>query len=300
MKKLTNYINDLGRVIAFYPGLKKITGSTNASILLCQFLYWSDKTRDNGWIYKTADEIEEETGLTYYEQKTAKNILVYLGIIESEFKRLDHTSCYKVNQDVLNTLWEEVDTKTKVVKEIPTGLLKGEQLSLPIEDSISGNILAETSASVITSSSPTAIISDSPIVKKSRVEKKGDWLDAMITFNQSPQAKKLQDKKEIKELFESRLHINLNTPAWSSFIDFIYMRQEKFKESPSRFIDWALSNGFDAVYWNANKMMSVYPQAFVNNKADKPDKAFVEKLPERKEESYAPMPKDLLKKKTLD
>ena len=103
----------------------------------------------------------------------------------------------------------------------------------------------------------------------------------------------------MKELFESRLNINMKTPSWNSFIDFVYTREEKFHESPGRFIDWALANGFDAVYWNANKMIALYPQAFVGNKADKPDKTFVEKLPERKEEVYAPMPKDLLKKKTL-
>ena len=306
MKKLTNYILDLGRVIAFYPGLKKITGSTNASILLCQLLYWTDKTRDDGWIYKTADEIEEETGLTYHEQKSAREILVEkIGVVEEEFKRLDHTSRYRVNQYALNVAWEKATTDEKPVTKVrkapkkqkkptPSNLLKGEQLVLPsvIEPIASTEISKEFPVS-------TSIVSDLPVTNRSGVEKKGDWADAMIAFNQSPAGEKERERKRIKGLFESKLHINLNTPSWHTFIDFVYTRETKHKENPELFINWALANGFDPVYWNAKKMISLYPQAYINkNNTEMPDD-FVDKLPEPKEEIFAPMPRDMVKKKVL-
>ena len=59
--KLTDFLQDVGRPVAYYPSMRKITGSTNATILLCQLIYWCGKQRDpNGWIYKSVDEVEEE------------------------------------------------------------------------------------------------------------------------------------------------------------------------------------------------------------------------------------------------
>ena len=69
--KLTDFLSGVGRPVAYYPSLRRITGSTNATIFLCQLIYWKGKEADpNGWLYKESDEIEVETGLSYGEQKT--------------------------------------------------------------------------------------------------------------------------------------------------------------------------------------------------------------------------------------
>ena len=104
--KLTDFLSDVGRPIAYYPALRKITGSTTATILLCQFIYWRGKESDpNGWLYKTSDEIEEETGLSYNEQKTARANLVSAELIEEHYARLDHQMKFRVNLDMINLLW---------------------------------------------------------------------------------------------------------------------------------------------------------------------------------------------------
>lgn len=104
--KLTDFLSDVGRPIAYYPSLRKITGSTTATILLCQFIYWRGKESDpNGWLYKTSDEIEEETGLSYNEQKTARSNLVSAELIEEHYARLDHQMKFRVNLDMINLLW---------------------------------------------------------------------------------------------------------------------------------------------------------------------------------------------------
>lgn len=104
--KLTDFLQDIGRPVAYYPGLKKITGSTTATILLCQFIYWRGKeSSGDGWLYKTSQEIEDETGLTYNEQKTARAVLVKVGLIQEHYARLDHQLKFMVNLDAINEKW---------------------------------------------------------------------------------------------------------------------------------------------------------------------------------------------------
>jgi len=104
--KLTEFLKDVGRPVAYYPGLKKITGSTTATIFLCQFIYWIGKGESkDGAIYKTSDEIEKETGLSYEEQKTARTRLKYLGILTEKYARIEHTIYFKVDTNRVDELW---------------------------------------------------------------------------------------------------------------------------------------------------------------------------------------------------
>jgi len=110
--KLTDFLSDVGRPVAYYPELRKITGSTNATILLCQFIYWRGKESDNdGWLYKTADEIEKETGLSYGEQKTARRDLISAGLLDEHYARLDHQMKFKLNLDAINEKWGKPQTE---------------------------------------------------------------------------------------------------------------------------------------------------------------------------------------------
>ena len=104
--KLTDFLSDVGRPVAYYPELRKITGSVTATILLCQFIYWRGKESDpNGWLYKTAEEIQSETGLSYGEQKTARRDLVEAGLLDEHYARLDHQMRFKLNFDAINDKW---------------------------------------------------------------------------------------------------------------------------------------------------------------------------------------------------
>jgi hypothetical protein len=109
--KLTDFIQGVGQPVAYYPKLRKITGGVTASILLCQFIYWRGKERDqDGWLYKTSSEIEDETGLTYNEQKTARTLLKDAGLIEEHYARLDHKIRFRVNLEAVNEEWRKTET----------------------------------------------------------------------------------------------------------------------------------------------------------------------------------------------
>lgn len=74
------------RPIAYHPAFARSFG-VKAAILLGQLLYWHGKQQNtDGWIRKTAPEIEEETALSEREQETARAGLMSEGCIE--FKRI--------------------------------------------------------------------------------------------------------------------------------------------------------------------------------------------------------------------
>lgn len=256
---------DLGRVVAYYPGLKKITNSTTASILLCQFLYWTDKSTDNGWIWKTSEELEEETGLTYNEQRTARSILVEKGILEEENKRLDHTMRFRIVQDVLNELWENETNVASTVVE------KKEE--------------------------PNSDKSNGQAQKKTQQQKQGnkDLVDGYIHFSQSASMKKVKHLDEIKSKLSVNLRINPDGKRWEEFIEFVYKRETKHSEKVEAFIKWAIDNKFDPVYWTPEKMRTVWPQAFIVDKSKTYSDDFVKKTvtKKEKEEEFVPMPKGI-------
>lgn len=104
--KLTDFLEDIGRPIAYYPSMRKITGSTNATVLLCQFIYWRGKEADpEGWLFKDSEAIEIETGLSYDEQKTARKQLKDAGFLEEHYARLDHQMKFRLNLEAINEAW---------------------------------------------------------------------------------------------------------------------------------------------------------------------------------------------------
>ena len=302
--KLSDYIADIGRVVAYYPNLKKITGSTTATVLLCQFIYWSDKAqKNNGWVEKNAAEIEYETGLTHNEQKTAKRDLQEKGLLEIYRQRLRHNSRYKVNQERMNELWEAQSGKPVAeilpddedeVPETPpaeTGGLPDEALKFPETTVDPGTEFAKELLKESQEKGLTTI--KTPI-------KKGDIIDGMVAAQNSTGIEKMNGMNEIKDKIEKKLCINPDNKRWEDFIEYAYNMQKKNNQSIDRFLVWAIDNKFDPIYWTPEKMRTLWPQAFVENKANQPREDFVAPLPSRREEKeVVPMPKEFGRKRNL-
>lgn len=69
--------------IAFYPQLARELGDIESAIFYQQIYFWSDKgSREDGFIYKTCKQIEEETTLTRRQQDRIKDNLVKMGWLE--------------------------------------------------------------------------------------------------------------------------------------------------------------------------------------------------------------------------
>lgn len=186
--KITDFLTEVGRPVAYYPALRRITKSVTASILLCQFLYWRGKQSDpNGWLYKTSAEIEEETGLSYEEQKTARSKLKALGILQEHYARLDHELRFKLNIDAINAAWEGSRTRESHIPEQgnPTFGKKGKPCSY-------------NESEITTESTPEI----PPAAEKPA---KKDFVDAELEFHLKPKA--------IKDAFATFFKL---TPNWEA------------------------------------------------------------------------------------
>jgi hypothetical protein len=92
------------RVIAFHPVLSKVLGGIEETLFFQQINFWSDKgEKGNGIVYKTAKEIEDETGLTPRVQARVKKNLVKLGVLRTwvEQVRGVPTCHYQIDYDRL-------------------------------------------------------------------------------------------------------------------------------------------------------------------------------------------------------
>lgn len=265
---LTKYILDLGRPVAYHPKLKQVTGSTTSTILLSQLIYWTDKTKNDGWIWKNSFELEDETGLTYNEQRSARKSLVSKGILEEVNVRSKNTMKFRVNEDTLNQMWEEInstDYKIKYANKKETPFRDHEDIE-SVEDEIDEVDECEEVEEAEEKVKPERPVSD----KSARIS-------AMV------------------DLLRKRLHINAVGGRWVNFLEFAYVRSIVGGEELDVFITWALANGFDPKFWTADKMITLYPQAFVTDEQKmEEDDDFIDLIPQiKKEEKAAPMPRDL-------
>ena len=93
------------RPIAYHPDIARVAGGVKAGIFLSQLLYWSDKgKRGDGYIWKTQEELEDETALTRREQESARKILKSKGLIDEKLQGIPAKLYYKINTDILYDL----------------------------------------------------------------------------------------------------------------------------------------------------------------------------------------------------
>ena len=141
--KLSDFLINVGRPVAFYPGLAKALGGMKQAVFVCQMAYWKDKgDSPDGWIYKTSEEIEVETALTYKEQTAVRAALVEKKALEERYARSEHQMYFRVNWDIINSIWDEHLTKSNMPKHLTNGKVASSQKSdgsLPKVSSLNSN-----------------------------------------------------------------------------------------------------------------------------------------------------------------
>ena len=111
----------LDRPVAYHRAFRKLTGRSSAAVWLSQQYYWSKRGKDpDGWVYKSARECTEETGLTDNEQLTAREICKKLGIVEEKLRGVPATLHYRLNRPKLYELLG-VQFPAEQETEIPGG-----------------------------------------------------------------------------------------------------------------------------------------------------------------------------------
>lgn len=108
--KLSEALQGLGRPIPFYPRLARCLGSIPAALLLAQLIYWRDK-QTHDYLYKTAAQLETETGISAKAQRTARTVLRDLGILKDEYFRLGHELRFTLDLARLDAIWEQFEKR---------------------------------------------------------------------------------------------------------------------------------------------------------------------------------------------
>lgn len=101
-----HHLRAAGRPIAYYPQLAKPLGGVNAVILFSHFLYWNERSDCSLGVYKSAVEIEDETGLSVQEQRTARKRLRDLGILIETEKRIEHRIYFRLDEAAFDALMD--------------------------------------------------------------------------------------------------------------------------------------------------------------------------------------------------
>jgi hypothetical protein len=105
------------RVIAYHPVLAKVFGSVTSALFLSQLGYWSDKGADpSGWIWKTEAEMTEETGLSRSEQQTARDMLVWAGVLHEVRKGVPARMWFKIDWEMLDIALTEYENERAAKK----------------------------------------------------------------------------------------------------------------------------------------------------------------------------------------
>lgn len=144
--RLSDSLKQLGRPVVFYPRLADVFGIPE-SIFISHFVYWSDKGIDpEGWIYKSIEEITEETGLSYEQQRRIRRELTAAAkgakgrklrrrfpdpILEERYDRTAHLMYFRIDFEALDRAFSQgqlfpvmgghLDNVQVPVRERPSG-----------------------------------------------------------------------------------------------------------------------------------------------------------------------------------
>ena len=111
----------LDRAISFQRCFVTLTGSVNAALMLSQAVYWHIRTSDpEGRFYKSQSEWDEETGLSRYEQETARKALRALGFWHEERVGMPAKLYFRIDeeklQEMLNSLPQSSMRKSRILE----------------------------------------------------------------------------------------------------------------------------------------------------------------------------------------
>ncbi len=88
------------RVIAFNINLARVCGDVKAALFASQLLYWTrvgpEVQSTGGWVFKTREQWQTETGLSRFEQESARKRLQSLSLIEQARVGAPPMSCFRM------------------------------------------------------------------------------------------------------------------------------------------------------------------------------------------------------------
>ena len=130
MKASDIFADSRGPRIILCPNMARWLGDRKAALFLAHLVYWTDKSTD-GWVFRTSDQIEAETTLTYREQRPARQRLQELGFLEENYDRRNHRKYYRLKLEVVRESWRGFCSNADDVYELTSGQVPPDHSSVP-------------------------------------------------------------------------------------------------------------------------------------------------------------------------
>jgi len=103
--RLSEALNGVGRPIAYYPKLAKFLGGVKVGVHFCQLWYWSQRASESGEFWKSLEELCDETGLTFDEERAARKLETERGLLKTRYARIEHRLYFKIDFHRLDDLF---------------------------------------------------------------------------------------------------------------------------------------------------------------------------------------------------
>jgi len=82
--------------------VEALSGNGNAAIYLSQLLWWAKRKADeDGWFYRTREQMKERCGLGEQAQRTAEKTLKSMGLIETDLRGMPAKKHYRVHYSLI-------------------------------------------------------------------------------------------------------------------------------------------------------------------------------------------------------
>ena len=118
-------INELDRPIVIYPRAVQALGGHAEAAFALQLRYWMARCDDPcGWVYKSSGELEVELCLSVRQQEYIREKLKRLGVLETNYHRMEHLLYYRLKKDKFNALMDCAKPEDIGIKHSqPTGVV---------------------------------------------------------------------------------------------------------------------------------------------------------------------------------
>lgn len=149
--------------IAFHRCLVPISGGVNAALLLGQLIYWTPRASSkDGWIYKTAQELENEIGLGRREQETARRALRDRGLVREGKKGIPPKIYFWVDVAALQMALENAFSVEMPRQPAPTSNLAESAKLISRETPTQFGTFRQNNTETTYSSSSSTAVGNSP------------------------------------------------------------------------------------------------------------------------------------------
>ena len=99
--------------ITFHRCLVRVTGSVTAALMLSQAMAWTEDLAPEveGWFMRSQGDWAEETGLSRWEQETARRVLRNCGLLEERKMGMPARLWFRVNRQRLGAALRELSER---------------------------------------------------------------------------------------------------------------------------------------------------------------------------------------------